>query len=144
MTPVLPAGYELASFDDIDSTNEEARRRAGAGARGPLWIWAQRQTAGRGRRGRAWESPLGNLSCTLLFAPHATAAAAARLSFVASLAVRDLVAELLPDAEVKVKWPNDVLLDGRKTSGILLESAGETGSGDLPWLAVGIGVNLRH
>jgi len=142
--PVLPAGYELARFEEIDSTNEEARRRAQAGERGPLWIWALRQTAGRGRRGRAWESPTGNLSATLLLAPHATAAEAARLSFVAALAVRDTVAAFTASAEVRVKWPNDVLLNGRKVSGILLESSGEGTSADLPWLAVGIGINLQH
>ncbi|MBI1211542.1 MAG: biotin--[acetyl-CoA-carboxylase] ligase [Alphaproteobacteria bacterium] len=144
MQPVLPQGYELASFEEIDSTNEEARRRAQAGERGPLWIWALRQTAGRGRRGRAWESPTGNLSCTLLLAPGVAAADAARLSFVAALAVRDAVSHFLAGATVQVKWPNDVLIDGNKVAGILLESSGDSGSKTLPWLAVGIGVNLAR
>jgi BirA family biotin operon repressor/biotin-[acetyl-CoA-carboxylase] ligase len=144
MHPVLPAGYELARFEEIDSTNEEARRRALAGERGPLWIWALKQTAGRGRRGRSWDSPVGNLMATLLLAPGATAAAAARLSFVAALAVRDLAAHFAPSANARVKWPNDVLIDGRKTSGILLESSGDAGGGALSWLAVGIGLNLQH
>jgi BirA family biotin operon repressor/biotin-[acetyl-CoA-carboxylase] ligase len=142
--PVLPTGYELARFEEIDSTNEEARRRALAGERGPLWIWALRQTAGRGRRGRSWDSPTGNLACTLLFAPGVSATDAARLSFVAALAARDLVASCVGDAKVSVKWPNDVLIDGRKVAGILLESSGESGAGPLPWLAVGIGVNLEQ
>jgi BirA family biotin operon repressor/biotin-[acetyl-CoA-carboxylase] ligase len=142
--PVLPAGYELASFEEIDSTNEEARRRALAGERGPLWIWALRQTAGRGRRGRGWESPIGNLSSTLLLTPGVSAADAARLSFVAALAVREVAAAFVGTASVKVKWPNDVLIDGRKTAGILLESSGESGAQVLPWLAVGIGINLAH
>lgn len=143
MQPVLPAGYELASFEEIDSTNEEARRRALAGERGPVWIWALKQTAGRGRRGRAWESPSGNLSCTLLLAPGAPAADAARLSFVAALAARDTVAAFVPEGLVQVKWPNDVLIDGRKVAGILLESSGD-GDRQLPWLAVGIGINLKY
>jgi len=144
MNPRMPAGYSVASFDEIDSTNEEARRRAATGERGPLWIWARRQTAGRGRRGRAWESPEGNLSTTLLTAPGVAAPEAARLSFVAALAVHDLVAAYATKAPVRVKWPNDVLIDGKKVAGILLESSGSEGVDVLPWLAVGIGVNLAH
>ena len=141
---VLPTGYDLTHFEAIDSTNEEARRRAQAGEHGPLWIWALQQTAGRGRRGRSWESPLGNLMCTLLLAPGVPPADAARLSFVAALAVHDLVAHFAPDATVRVKWPNDVLIGGRKAAGILLESSGDAGARNLPWLAVGMGVNLAH
>jgi BirA family biotin operon repressor/biotin-[acetyl-CoA-carboxylase] ligase len=142
MNPRVPAGYSVASFDEIDSTNEEARRRAALGERGPLWIWARRQTAGRGRRGRAWESPEGNLLATLLIAPGVPAPEAARLSFVGALAVYDLAAAYAPRAAVRVKWPNDVLIDGRKVAGILLESSGQEGVDALPWLAIGIGVNL--
>jgi BirA family biotin operon repressor/biotin-[acetyl-CoA-carboxylase] ligase len=144
MNPRVPAGYSVAIFDEIDSTNEEARRRAAAGERGPLWIWAKRQTAGRGRRGRAWASPEGNLMATLLVAPGVPAVEAARLSFVAALAVRDLVAAYAARAAVRVKWPNDVLVDGKKIAGILLESSGQEGVDIVPWLAVGIGVNLVY
>ncbi len=142
--PRVPAGYAVASFDAIDSTNEEARRRAAAGERGPTWIWAKRQTAGRGRRGREWESPEGNLMATLLIAPGVSASEAARLSFVAALAVHDLVSAYASRSVVKVKWPNDVLVDGKKVAGILLESSGDAGTDALPWVAVGIGVNLMH
>ncbi len=142
--PRVPAGYSVASFDAIDSTNEEARRRAAVGERGPLWICAKRQTAGRGRRGREWESPEGNLMATLLIAPGVTPPEAARLSFVAALAVHDLVASYATRSAVKVKWPNDVLIDGKKVAGILLESSGDAGVDVLPWVAIGIGVNLMH
>lgn len=142
--PRVPAGYSVASFDAIDSTNEEARRRAAVGERGPLWIWAKRQTAGRGRRGREWESPEGNLMATLLVAPGVTPPEAARLSFVAALAVQDLVTAYATRSAVKVKWPNDVLIDGKKVAGILLESSGDSGVDVLPWVAVGIGVNLMQ
>jgi BirA family biotin operon repressor/biotin-[acetyl-CoA-carboxylase] ligase len=142
--PRVPAGYSVASFDAIDSTNEEARRRAAGGERGPLWIWAKRQTAGRGRRGREWESPEGNLMATLLVAPGVTPPEAARLSFVAALAVHDLVVAYATRSAVKVKWPNDVLVDGKKVAGILLESSGDAGVDVLPWVAVGIGVNLMQ
>jgi len=141
MNPRVPAGYSVATFDEIDSTNEEARRRAAVGERGPLWITARRQTAGRGRRGRSWDSPDGNLMATLLIAPGVSAPEAARLSFVAALAVHDFVVAHTR-ASVRVKWPNDVLVDGKKIAGILLESSGTDGVDALPWLAVGIGVNL--
>ena len=142
--PRVPAGYSVACFDTIDSTNEEARRRAAVGERGPLWIWAKRQTAGRGRRGREWESPDGNLAATLLTAPGVSAAEAARLSFVAALAVHDVASSYAKRSVVRVKWPNDVLVDGQKVAGILLESSGDAGVDVLPWVAIGIGVNLIH
>jgi len=129
-------------LDETDSTNAEARRRAEAGEAGPLWITARRQTAGRGRRGRKWESESGNLASTLLLLTCKSPAEAAQLTFAASLAVADLLDRYVPPALVTIKWPNDVLLDGRKTSGILIES-GPAPSGGL-WLAVGIGVNLNQ
>ncbi|HEX3811189.1 MAG TPA: biotin--[acetyl-CoA-carboxylase] ligase [Rhizomicrobium sp.] len=132
-----PSGYGLKRFDEIDSTNEEARRLAGAGQRDPVWISAARQTAGRGRRGRAWESPAGNLAATLLIAPGKPAAECAQLSFVTAVAAADAVAGFAPGAGIKVKWPNDVLADGRKLVGILLESQSD-------WLAIGVGINLAH
>ena len=132
---VWPVGYALLELDEIDSTNAEARRRAGAGEKGPLWIAARRQSAGRGRRGRSWETPQGNLAATLLLSPQKPAAACAQLSFVAALAVCDMLAGFAPAADFALKWPNDVLAGGRKIAGILLES--ENG-----WLAAGIGVNL--
>jgi BirA family transcriptional regulator, biotin operon repressor / biotin---[acetyl-CoA-carboxylase] ligase len=144
LTPRVSAGYSVASFDAIDSTNEEARRRAATGERGPLWIWAKSQTAGRGRRGREWESPEGNLMATLLIAPGVSAPEAARLSFVTALAVYDLAAAYATRSVVRVKWPNDVLIDGKKVAGILLESSGDAGVDVLPWVAIGIGVNLMH
>jgi BirA family transcriptional regulator, biotin operon repressor / biotin---[acetyl-CoA-carboxylase] ligase len=138
-----PPGCGLAVLEEIDSTNEEARRRAEAGEAGPLWIMAQRQTAGRGRRGRTWISGHGNLLCTLLVRPGGTAAGAARLSFAAALAVRELLSGYVPQADIKLKWPNDVLLEGGKVAGILLESAAAQ-AGRLDWLVIGFGVNLAH
>jgi len=139
--PAWPSGYALKHFEVIDSTNEEARRLAAAGQVEPVWIAADRQTAGRGRRGRVWESPTGNLAATLLIAPGRPAGECAQLSFVAALADAETVAHFAPRSEVKVKWPNDVLADGRKISGILLESA-SSGSEQPQWLAIGIGMNL--
>lgn len=138
-----PPGYGLAVFDEIDSTNAEARRRAEAGEPGPLWICAARQTAGRGRRGRSWVSAPGNLMCTLMTRPGGSAAEAARLSFAAALATRELLTTYVPDKDIRLKWPNDVILEGGKVAGILLESAAGRG-GRLDWLAVGFGINLAH
>jgi BirA family biotin operon repressor/biotin-[acetyl-CoA-carboxylase] ligase len=140
--PRLPAGYSHVGFDEIDSTNEEAKRRANSGERGPLWISASSQTAGRGRRGREWVSPVGNLMATLLLSPGTSTQHAASLSFVAALAVHEAVSPWVGPETVRVKWPNDVLINGRKTSGILLESASTSDATKLPWLAVGIGINL--
>lgn len=137
-----PTGYRHLHFDTIGSTNDEARRLALAGDAGPVWITAGEQTAGRGRRGRTWVSPRGNLMSTLLLQPQRPAAECAQLSFVSAIASSDTVAHFAPDAEVKVKWPNDVLADGRKISGILLESA--SAGGEPYFLALGIGINLAH
>jgi BirA family biotin operon repressor/biotin-[acetyl-CoA-carboxylase] ligase len=115
---------------------------AAAGDAGFVWITADEQTAGRGRRGRVWVSPKGNLMSTLLLKPQRPAAECAQLSFVSAIASADTVAHFAPAAEVKVKWPNDVLANGRKISGILLESA--SAGGEPYFLAIGIGINLAH
>lgn len=126
----------------VDSTNEEAKRRARAGAAGPLWIAARVQTAGRGRRGRAWDSAPGNLFCTLLLTPDWDAARSAQLAFAAGLAMAETAESWLPPEIVSLKWPNDLLVAGRKAGGCLLE-AGEEGAGRGRWLAIGVGLNLR-
>lgn len=141
MTASWPKGYGLKTFDVIDSTNEEAKRLAAAGEPGPIWISAARQTAGRGRRGRAWESPTGNLAATLMLRPGRLAGECAQLSFVAAIAASAMLADFAGASEARVKWPNDVLMDGRKIAGILLESASQGGAPPA-WLAIGIGVNL--
>jgi BirA family biotin operon repressor/biotin-[acetyl-CoA-carboxylase] ligase len=130
----------ILRFDEIDSTNAEARRRAEAGEAGPLWIIADRQTEGRGRRGRRWETGVGNLAATLLLVTERAPADAALISFVTALAVFDLAARSVPESLIALKWPNDVMVDGRKVSGVLIES-GRAPDGRL-WLAVGCGVNL--
>ena len=146
------AGVRLESFETLGSTNEEALARARAvrahagrpraDTIGPLWIVAAQQTAGRGRRGRAWVSPRGNLHATLLLTDPCPAAHAAELSLVAALALHDALCRLAAAvaSRLALKWPNDMLLDDAKLAGILVE--GETG----PPLAaaVGVGVNCAH
>jgi BirA family transcriptional regulator, biotin operon repressor / biotin---[acetyl-CoA-carboxylase] ligase len=135
-------GVRLEPHATVGSTNAEALARARAGDPGPLWITAQRQTAGRGRRGRTWVSEPGNLYATLLLTDPAPVERAAELSFVVALAVHDAITELAPAlaGRLALKWPNDVLVDGAKVAGILLES-----EGGRPFaVAVGIGVNCAH
>jgi BirA family transcriptional regulator, biotin operon repressor / biotin---[acetyl-CoA-carboxylase] ligase len=135
------AGKRVVVLDLIDSTNTEALRRASGGENGPLWIVAREQSAGRGRRGRAWTSPPGNLHATLLLTDPSPPAAAPQLGFVAGLAVHDAVAAVAPALApaLTLKWPNDLSFDGGKIAGILVE-----GEGDPVAVAVGIGVNCRH
>ncbi len=107
----------------------------------PAWIFAHEQTEGRGRRGRDWRSPAGNFAATYLFRPPVTAPEAALYSFVAALALEQALRSLTgPGVSLALKWPNDVLLNGGKVAGILLESVA-TG-GQIGHLAIGIGVNL--
>ncbi|MFZ1990621.1 MAG: biotin--[acetyl-CoA-carboxylase] ligase, partial [Alphaproteobacteria bacterium] len=134
-------GYRAVILDEVDSTNEEAKRRAEAGEAGGLFILARAQTAGRGRRGREWVSPKGNLFATLLLRPQVTPQKAAELSFVAANAVAETF-ESLGAFAVTVKWPNDVLLGGAKAAGILLESSARNAA-SLDWLAIGMGLNLQ-
>lgn len=134
--------YHLLSFDEIDSTNEEAKRLAkGGGCHGAV-IWAKKQTAGKGRLGRAWESKEGNLFVSVLLKPDKPLKELSQLSFVAAVAAIESIKPLLPSGQrVQCKWPNDILLGGRKVGGILLESfQGEGGA----WVTVGIGVNVEH
>ena len=130
-------------YDELDSTNSEARRRAEAGETGPVWIAARRQTAGRGRRGRSWSTDEGNLAATLLMIPDVAATEAAQVSFLAALAAADLADTCLGPGSARLKWPNDVLVHGEKAVGVLVESGLRSDS--RLWLAVGVGVNLaRH
>lgn len=132
----------IETYEELDSTNSEARRRAEGGEGGPVWITARRQSAGRGRRGREWSTGEGNLAATLLMTTAAPAAEAAQLSFVAALAAADLAETCLGAGAARLKWPNDVLVRGKKAVGILVESGARPDA--RLWLAVGIGVNLAH
>jgi len=136
--PEIGAGR--IALPEIDSSNAEGFRRA-AGLEGPTWILAGLQTAGRGRRARPWVSPQGNFHGTLVLKPVEPPETVALRSFAAALALRDALVTVtgLP-ASFSLKWPNDVLCNGGKLAGILLESSGL--SGPVPVLCIGIGVNL--
>ncbi|MCT8990656.1 biotin--[acetyl-CoA-carboxylase] ligase [Chelativorans sp. SCAU2101] len=152
--PAVAAGYRLEAHQSVTSTNALALERAREGDPGRLWVVATEQRGGRGRRGRPWATPRGNLAATLLLVDAFDPATAATLGFVAGLALGDALAGVVPEATVslgvdgagshrnrfELKWPNDVLADGEKLAGILLESS--TLEGNRLALAVGIGVNV--
>ncbi len=134
------AAWPVIRFDEIDSTNEEARRRAMSGDTGPCWLTARSQTAGRGRLGRQWDSPEGNLFATALFRFPRPPADAALTCFSAGLAVIDAAQLLGVDvSSLRLKWPNDVLVADAKLAGILIETGQD---GDQLWMAAGFGVNV--
>jgi BirA family transcriptional regulator, biotin operon repressor / biotin---[acetyl-CoA-carboxylase] ligase len=138
----LPSPYNLIELDTIDSTNEEAKRLAADGAPEGTVVWAHEQTAGRGRRGREWVSAPGNLYCSILLRPECHAFKAMQLSFITSSSMADAVASVMPKGTfVNCKWPNDVLVEGRKVSGILLESQ-TVPLGGMDWLVIGAGLNI--
>jgi BirA family biotin operon repressor/biotin-[acetyl-CoA-carboxylase] ligase len=139
----LPPFFRLRSFERIDSTQDEAVRLAEAGAAEGTLVLALAQGAGRGRRGRIWVSPPGNLYCSLVLRPRCAVAEGAQMGFAASLAVAEAAAQVLPrGVSVACKWPNDVLIAGSKLAGILLHSRAVAGGAALDWLVLGIGVNL--
>ncbi len=145
--PHLPPAYWLITLDAVDSTNAEARRLAVLGdekAPDGTLIWAKEQTAGRGRRGRKWQSPKGNLYCSLILRPEAPAEQAAQLSFVGALAACDALSAISPPGHiVQIKWPNDILLNDEKVGGLLLEA--ETSGGKTPdWVIMGLGINVAQ
>jgi len=140
--PRLPPAFALVALDSVSSTMDEARRRAEDGAEDGTLVWALEQTGGRGRLGAGWTSPRGNFYGSLVVRPDCTVAEAAQFGFLAALAIGAAIGSLVPPLiEVTYKWPNDVLVNGKKASGILLES--RTGhDGKLEHLIVGTGVNL--
>ncbi len=136
--------FRHEALAETGSTNTECLARARAGDSGLLWVTAGRQTAGRGRRGRAWTSEPGNLYASLLLIDPAPAEKLGALPLGVAVAVHAAIRSVLPpgSAPLEVKWPNDILIGRAKTCGILLEGEG------LPdgrrALVIGIGINIRH
>jgi len=140
--PRLPPAYRLVRYETVGSTNDEAKRLARGGAGEWTLVWARKQTAGRGRHGRAWTSPRGNFYTSAILRPDCPISQAAQLGFVAAMAVGDTLGSILEPLEgLAYKWPNDVLLHGRKVAGILLESESRQGEGP-EFVVVGVGINL--
>ena len=136
--------YNLLTFDKIDSTNSEAIRLVKAGVRGDHIIWASSQSLGRGTHGRHWTSEYGNLYLSLLLDRNIITETLPQLSFVAALALRSTIAQIAGKEKQKLiglKWPNDVLYDGKKIGGILLESIKVKAQN---YLIIGVGVNILN
>ncbi|MBT4770685.1 MAG: biotin--[acetyl-CoA-carboxylase] ligase [Rhodospirillaceae bacterium] len=139
--PKLDELYHLLKLDVVGSTNEEAARLGREGAPAGTLVWAKSQTGGKGRRGRDWVSPGGNLYASLLLRPNILLAQAPEISFVAAVAVFNTLCFILPQtARIHMKWPNDIIVEGHKIAGILLESSAQGEM--LDWLVVGIGINI--
>ena len=115
----LPAVFLRVAFEEVGSTNAEALRLAEAGASEFTYVTTRRQSAGRGRRGKSWVSPEGNLYATIVLRPDRPPAVISQLSFVAALAVGDLLDRLGVQGTIGFKWPNDVLVEGSKICGII-------------------------
>ncbi|MDH5188613.1 MAG: biotin--[acetyl-CoA-carboxylase] ligase [Rhodospirillaceae bacterium] len=141
--PELPSDYHLVKLGDVDSTNLEAKRQAELGAPDKTLVWASSQSAGRGRRGRAWSSPEGNTYFSILLRPDGNGANAMQLGFVMANAIAKSISAILPnETKVETKWPNDVLVNGKKISGILMESEIDSDAKSLKWLIIGVGINI--
>ncbi len=129
--------FDIHCLEETGSTNDDVKQAADKGAAEGTVVWALRQSAGRGRGGRRWQSPEGNLYFSILLRPEIPLKRRGLYSFVIALAVSDVLQDLVPESTVELKWPNDVLVNGKKIAGILLEG----GEG---WLVAGIGVNVMH
>lgn len=136
--------YNFLEFDQIDSTNMEAIRLAKTQPSGNFVIWAKSQNAGHGTYGRSWHSPIGNLYASLLLNNNITVNQQPQLSFVVAIAIYDLIKDLASQSQtelnIKLKWPNDVLINEKKVSGILLEAISLVKKN---YLIIGVGINLN-
>ncbi len=136
---MIDAHAPVEVFEEIDSTILEARRRAERGDIESVWLVAKRQTAGRGRRGRAWSSIDGNLMATFLFTTAEPPVKIALLGFATGVALAETIEAIIGGGRARLKWPNDVFIDGMKASGIMLDSGPH---GARSWVALAFGVNL--
>lgn len=139
------AGYRILSRDATESTNDDAVNAAKSSDPGQLWVVAGEQRAGRGRHGRQWSSPPGNLYASLLLIDPCEQTIAPQLGFVAGLALHEAVETLtgIGAPRLTLKWPNDLLLDGAKASGLLLEGH-RVGAGQSLAIVIGFGVNVSN
>lgn len=134
--PQLPSAFGLIELQSVGSTNEHLKNLAREGAPAFTVVWTHDQTAGKGRQGNTWTSFMGNLYMSMLLRPDTGASQAGQLSFVAAVALAETVKTFLPaSTQISLKWPNDLLLNGKKAAGILLEA--EEG-----WVVIGMGMNV--
>lgn len=143
LAPALPGGFRRVAFDSVGSTNDEAKRFASGGASEGLIVSAGEQLAGRGRLGRNWASPPGNLYASFVLRPAVPVRRAAEIAFVAAVAAYDMARATAPASDVRCKWPNDLLVEGRKIAGLLAEAAARP-DGDTDFVVLGCGINVAH
>lgn len=140
--PLLSPTLHLVELETIDSTNDHAKKMARNAYPTGVVVWAHEQTAGRGRQGNTWVSAKGNLFMSTILRPHVNAVQIGQLSLLTGLAVAKALESFLPAANfVRLKWPNDIFINGKKAAGILIETESQ-GSLRLPWVVIGIGVNI--
>lgn len=139
---MIPAFFTVRRYDEVDSTNRLAKQAAEAGEPEGIVIQAKRQSQGVGRQGRPWISPEGNLYLSVLLRPSCAPHQVGNYSFAASMAVFDAISEFYHDKKLSLKWPNDVLIDGAKVSGVLIE-VGSSDQRKVDWLVVGVGINVE-
>jgi BirA family biotin operon repressor/biotin-[acetyl-CoA-carboxylase] ligase len=143
-SPSLPAAYELIVYEAIDSVVEEAKRLAVKGAEEGTIVWAKQQTAAQGRLGRPWLSPPGNLQCAIILRLDDPPDVATQVMYVAAVSLAAAIANLvMPQTELRFRWPNDVLLYDAKAAGLWLHAA-DVQDGVYPWLVLGVGVNVDN
>lgn len=134
--------YNLLTFEQVDSTNEECKRLARSGASGNFIVYSDYQTSGRGQKGRPWSSLPGNLHLSLLLESDKDLKKLTNLAFLTSVAIAEIIESIAPaSSKIELKWPNDVLIDGKKVAGILMESLKVSGK---QFMIIGMGVNILH
>ncbi|WP_265017366.1 biotin--[acetyl-CoA-carboxylase] ligase [Wolbachia endosymbiont (group A) of Epistrophe grossularia] len=136
---MIPKGFHIHHYKEVSSTNEEALDLIDKGISNETVIIADKQTEGRGRTGKSWISPEGNLYASLIINQETDVSKLTELTFVTALAVGNTLLSFISDSNVQHKWPNDILIDGKKISGILLEKRSDSN-----WLIIGIGINVNH
>ncbi len=139
--PLIEPMY-LVEMESVSSTNDQARKLAKNGYPSGVIIWAHEQTAGRGRQGNSWVSIPGNLFMTIILRPHVNVAQIGQLSLLAGVALANVLGSFVPATnDIRLKWPNDLYINGKKAAGILVETESQ-GMLSVPWAVVGIGVNI--
>lgn len=136
--------WSIETYDIVSSTQDILKKQAIHGAREGSAIYAYQQTSGRGRQGRNWHSPLGNIYLSALLRPQCEIALVGQLSLLSCLAVSKAIEDVYEDKTLcELKWPNDILINRKKCAGILLETD-ISANNQIEWIAIGIGVNLKN
>lgn len=141
--PDFQPPLSLVELPVVSSTNDHAKHLARSGYPGGVVVWAHEQTAGRGRQGNTWVSAPGNLFMSMILRPRVNMAQIGQLSLLTGAALANVLEPISPlTAKIRLKWPNDLLINDKKAAGILVESESH-GLLQVPWVVVGVGVNIN-